>query len=153
MAGRVAPKAGSRKPVAEYDATVAPTRPLPHPGRGRAWDRRARDAWRALTSEPWTADWSGSDHALAVRWLHLQQAFWEAYDAGATPSSLKSLNAELRAMEQSLFASPASRQQNRILPARPRPARRQRVDGEQMSEREWAELKQRMEERRERGAG
>ena len=67
-------------------------------------------------SEPWTADWSASDVALATRWCHLQQAFWEAFDRGDSPAALKSLNAELRAMEASLFASPASRQANRVQP-------------------------------------
>lgn len=103
MPGRLAPGPGSRRAVAGYDPAVElPKRQIPHPGRGKAWDRRTRQAWVALTT----------------RWCHLQQVFWEALDRGESPSALKSLNAELRAMEASLFASPAARQANRVQPKR-----------------------------------
>jgi hypothetical protein len=68
-------------------------------------------------------NWSLSDVALATRWCYLQQAFWEAIDRGDSPASIKSLNGELRAMEQSLFASPAARAQARIEPVKAKQAR------------------------------
>lgn len=119
MTVRRVPGATSRRPVSGYDpAAVVPKRQIPHPGKGRSWDRRTRQAWQALVSEPWTADWSSSDLALATRWCHLQQVFWEAIDRGESPSALKSLNAELRAMEASLFASPRARVEVRLTPSK-----------------------------------
>lgn len=116
---RMTPGASSRRPTAGYDpSAVVPKRQIPHPGKGKAWDRRTRQAWQALVSEPWTADWSASDLALATRWCHLQQVFWEAIDRNESPSALKSLNAELRAMEASLFASPRARVEARMTPSK-----------------------------------
>ena len=125
MVNRLGPRTSYLRSVARFDPEAeVPKRPIPHPGRGRSWDRRSRQAWIALTSEPWTSNWSPSDVALATRWIFLQQAFWVTLDDGASAASLKSLNAELRAMESSLFASPASRQANRVVPQASRATRK-----------------------------
>ncbi len=116
MGHRAIPKASSRKPIQTYPDGSQDSRSLPHPGVGKSWDRRTRQAWHALTQEPWTVNWSPSDLSLATRWCYLQEAFWASIDRGDTPSSIKCLNGELRAMEQSLFASPASRAQARMQP-------------------------------------
>ncbi len=124
MGHRAIPKASSRKPIQTYPDGSQDSRNLPHPGVGKSWDRRTRQAWHALTQEPWTVNWSPSDLSLATRWCYLQEAFWASIDRGDTPSSIKCLNGELRAMEQSLFASPASRAQARMQPKEKKKASR-----------------------------
>lgn len=122
MGRRVTPKAGSRAPSSTFEDIPRPPLPMPHPGKGRAWHRHSREAWRAATSRGW-CEWAEdpSQYALGVRWLALVDQFWTQMDAGASPSAVGRLSAEIRALEYALAMTPAARQALRLSPA---PSRR-----------------------------
>lgn len=72
-----------------------------------------------MSTQPW-CEWADdpSQYALAVRWVSLVQAFWEHLDSGASPSALKSISGEIRALEFALAMTPAARQSLRIQPTK-----------------------------------
>jgi hypothetical protein len=111
MAGRVAPGNAVRMSsrVFRDEPERSPLR-VPHPGRGRRWDRRAVEAWRSLTAEPFVQWWRPSDRATAVRWMHLLDRLYVLLDdPQSSPGAIKALAGEVRSLERELGASPMSR--------------------------------------------
>jgi hypothetical protein len=81
-------------------------------------------AWRALMGEPFVASWRPSDHATAVRWMHLLNRLYLLIDdPSSSPGALKALAGEVRSLERELGASPMARANLRwdVESARPAP--------------------------------
>ena len=120
MGAKRAPGPNSRGITREFDPEPGVPMRMPKPRPGRPWHYRTVSGWKSLTSQSFVEMWLESDVQLALRWLDLQQQYWELSDSGESLPLQLRLSTEMRAIERDLGGSPAARASLRWTPKRVR---------------------------------